>query len=101
MLIVNANTTFSEKLEKRGHTVDFYETKYLASKRPRKFKSMQSCKLKLKGDMPTPVKEIRVGEGQDEGSKTLKPSEYPELPSVLSTISGSFLSQVEGILGWI
>ena len=100
-LIVDANTTFSEELEKRGHTVNFCETKYLTSKRPQKFKSMRSRKLKLKGDMPTPVKEMRVGEGQDEGSKTLEPSEYPELMSILPTTSDSSLSQVEGILGWI
>ena len=100
-LIVDANTTFSEELEKRGHTMNFCETKYLTSKRPRKFKSMQSRKLKLKRDVPTPVKKTRVGEGQDEGSKTLEPSEYPELLSVLPTTSGSFFTQVENILVWI
>ena len=100
-LIVDANSTFSEELERRGHTVSFRETKYPTSKRPRKFKSMQSRKLKFKGEISTPVKKTIVREGQDEGSTMLEPSEYSELFSVLPTTSDTSLPQLEDILGWI
>ena len=82
-LIVDANSFFSEELERKGHTVNFCETNYPTRKKTRKLKSMRSHKLKLKGNLSTAAKEMAVEEDQDNGSTTLEPPEYPELMGVV------------------
>lgn len=100
-LIVDANSTFSGELEKKGHTVKFCETKHVTSKKSRKSDSMPSRKLKSKKDMPTPIKGKGAEEGHNEASPPLVPNEYPELLGVLPTTSNSSLTQDEDILQWI
>lgn len=65
-LIVDAKSRFCEELERRGYTVNFYEISYPTSKKTQKLKSMRSRKLKLKGDLSTPTKEMAVEEHQDQ-----------------------------------
>jgi hypothetical protein len=98
-LIVDFNAAFSEDLEKRGHAVNFSETKSSPSKGPRKLKPVRSRKLKLKGSLETFFTDKKPAEGQD--ATTIDHLEYPELINVLPTVSTAPPSPSDDIMKWI
>ncbi|KAL9629648.1 MAG: hypothetical protein Q9164_006789 [Protoblastenia rupestris] len=62
---------------------------------------MQSGKLKLKEYSTNRSGEEKLVDGQDDGSTTIEPLEYPELISILPTVSTPRPPLSESILEWI
>ncbi|KAL8663077.1 MAG: hypothetical protein Q9168_008154 [Polycauliona sp. 1 TL-2023] len=100
-LIVHSNAAFSESLEQRGHAVNFCETTFSPSKSPRKIKTIQPRKLKLKGYSSKWSGEEKLVEGKDDRSMTSELLEYPELMNILPAVSTPRPPLSESILEWI
>lgn len=95
-LIVDFNSVFSEDLEKRGHAVNFSETKSSPSK---ELKPVRSRKLKLKGSLDIFFTDKKPAEGQD--TTTIDYLKYPELINVLPTVSTAPPLLLDDIMNWI